>query len=171
VDTLVQTLAQTPHGVLEATAHDPDQPFTSTNLGVLRLRGDELLVTSMARSPSEKSLDGVEATLHHLATEQGGSFVAENGFPGWEPDPSSPLLALMHATYTSMFGKKAKTLEIHAGLECGSLKQKYPEMDVVSMGPDIRGAHTPEEEVSVASVARSFALLRQVVTGLQATPR
>ena len=87
-------------------------------------------------------------------------------YPGWAPNPSSPLLATCQAVYTEVFGGESETHVVHAGLECGLIGGKYPELDMVSFGPNIRGAHAPGESVDVASVERCWRLLRSILSTL-----
>ncbi len=80
-------------------------------------------------------------------------------YPGWQPDPNSYLLAKGKAILTEYFGQAPKIQVIHAGLECGFLKAKAPQMDMISFGPNIRAAHSPKERVEIASVAQNFEIL------------
>ena len=98
----------------------------------------------------------------------GGCRTATEGrYPGWTPNPDSPLLALGLDVYRRHFGGEAAVKVIHAGLECGILAGKYPELDMLSFGPNVRGAHSPDERVEIASVAMFWQLL---VALLAATP-
>ncbi|MDD2657907.1 MAG: M20/M25/M40 family metallo-hydrolase [Candidatus Pacebacteria bacterium] len=83
--------------------------------------------------------------------------------PGWAPNPSSGLLALCQRAYTEQFGRPAGLQVIHAGLECGLLAASHPHLDMISFGPDIRGAHAPGERVEIESVARCWTLLKAVL--------
>ena len=90
----------------------------------------------------------------------------DGAYPGWTPDPSSPLLALCQRVYEKQFGAPASLQVIHAGLECGLLAASHPQLDMISFGPDIRGAHAPGERVQVESVARCWELLQAVLRAL-----
>ena len=87
-------------------------------------------------------------------------------YPGWTPNPSSGLLALCQQVYTAQFGRPASLQVIHAGLECGLLAASHPQLDMISFGPDIRGAHAPGERVEIESVARCWQLLKAVLQAL-----
>lgn len=89
-------------------------------------------------------------------------------YPGWTPRPESPLLALASQVYQRQHGAKPKVKVIHAGLECGILLGKYPDLDIISFGPDIRGAHSPSERVNVASVARFWDFLCELLAQIPA---
>jgi len=99
------------------------------------------------------ALSGVVATL-------------SDPYPGWRPNPDSPLLALCQSTYRSAFGAESTTQVIHAGLECGIIGGKYPDLDMVSFGPTIRGAHAPGESVQVQSVAHCWQLLTAILAAI-----
>ena len=90
----------------------------------------------------------------------------DGAYPGWTPNPSSNLLALCQQVYTAQFGQPASLQVIHAGLECGPLAATYPHLDMISFGPDIRGAHAPGERVEIASVGRCWQLLKAVLQAL-----
>ncbi|MNR43496.1 Cytosol non-specific dipeptidase [compost metagenome] len=93
----------------------------------------------------------------------------EGGYPGWAPNPASPLLALFQQVYRQQFGADSGVQVIHAGLECGIIGAKYPQMDMVSFGPNIRGAHAPGERVEVASVGKAWQLLQAVLAAVPAS--
>ena len=90
------------------------------------------------------------------------------GYPGWTPDPDSPLLALAQRVYAREFGAEAALQVIHAGLECGIIGAKYPGLEMISFGPTIHGAHAPGERVEVASVELSWKLLTAILAALPA---
>ena len=81
------------------------------------------------------------------------------GYPGWTPDPSSELLKIVRETYEELFGTEPKVRAIHAGLECGLFLQKYPQLEMVSFGPTLRGVHSPDERLEIASVEKFWKLL------------
>ena len=99
--------------------------------------------------------------------ELGGADVdSSHGYPGWEPQIQSPLLALGLKTYEQLFGKKPAIKAIHAGLECGLISQKFSDVDMLSFGPTIQDAHSPDESVEVPSVETFYrylqAMLKQI---------
>lgn len=139
---------------------------TSNNLGVLRLKDGHLAVNLMVRSlrdSATRSLAGEIESLFQLAgcrVEIGGAY------PGWTPNPDSPLLALCQQVYQEEYGAKAATQVIHAGLECGIIGAKYPGLDIISFGPTIQGAHAPGEQVEIASVGQCWHLLKAILAAL-----
>jgi dipeptidase D len=90
----------------------------------------------------------------------------DGAYPGWTPNSASKLLVLCQSVYTAQYGKPASLQVIHAGLECGLLAASHPHLDMISFGPDIRGAHAPGESVEIASVARCWELLKGVLQAL-----
>ncbi len=101
-----------------------------------------------------------------LGVLAGAKVEQPEGYPGWKPNLASPLLAVTRQSYFEAFGSEAELLAIHAGLECGLLTEKYPDLDIVSFGPNIRGAHSPDEKVEIASVQKIWKLFTATVTRL-----
>jgi dipeptidase D len=161
-------IAGTPTGVIKATERDPSQPFVSNNLGILAETPTGVTLISMARSPSMNELTDVEARFAALAKANGAKSRTTGSTEGWEADYDAELLATCRAKYRELYGKDAKLLEIHAGLECGALKGKHEGLEVISFGPDITGAHTTSERLSIPSTQRTYALLQAVVAELHA---
>jgi dipeptidase D len=89
-------------------------------------------------------------------------------YPGWAPRPDAPIVKLMGALYEEMFGETAPVLACHAGLECGILGTNYPDMQMVSFGPNIRGAHSPDEKVQISSVQKYWSYLMETLKRIPA---
>jgi dipeptidase D len=99
--------------------------------------------------------------------ELAGAVIEENeGYPAWEPDTGSELLQKCKDCYQAVFGEKPEVLIIHAGLECGVIAEKYPEMDMVSFGPDIENAHSPRERLSLSSLECTWRFLVKLLKSL-----
>jgi dipeptidase D len=167
-DRLLRLLEGVPTGVIVPSRLDPSQPFVSNNLAILRADGDVLEAIWMSRSPSDEELEKLTQRYQGLAAEIGVELRPGKIVRGWSPDYDSKLLARFRERYRASYGKDAKILEIHAGLECGALKAKYPGMDAISVGPDITGVHGPDERVSISSAARTYTLVREVIDGIHA---
>jgi len=99
-----------------------------------------------------------------LGVLAGAGVEQPEGYPGWKPNLASPLLAITRKRYAEAFGAEPELLAIHAGLECGLLTEKYPDLDIVSFGPNIRGAHSPDETVQISSVQKIWKLFTATVT-------
>jgi dipeptidase D len=157
------TLHAAPHGVRRMSRRVPGVVETSNNLGMLDLQANGgscyFMVRSLLGSGSMALADEI-VSLFQLS----GTKAEKSGFyPGWAPNPDSPLLALCQAVYQRDFGAESKVQVIHAGLECGIIGAKYPKLDIVSFGPTIQGAHAPGESVEVSSVDRSWSLLKAIL--------
>lgn len=139
---------------------------TSSNLGVCKLAQGELKVTFKVRSLQDARAEVLADKLVSFAAGYGLHAYKDGAYPGWTPNPDSPLLDLCQQVYAAQFGAPATLQVIHAGLECGLLAASHPHLDMISFGPDIRGAHAPGEKVNIESVARCWTLLRAVLERL-----
>ena len=141
-----------PHGV-EKFSHDiPGLVETSTNLASVKLEGGALRVHLSTRSSIAPALDALRARIEAIAVLAGAKVEQLEAYPGWRPDPSSPLLAVTRAVHKELFGKEAEVNAIHAGLETGIVGVKYPGMDMVSIGPTLKNPHSPDERIDTATV-------------------
>ena len=155
-----------PHGVMAMSHAVEGLVATSTNMAVVEIKEKNIELLTSQRSSVASSIqdiaDKVKALgeLAEFEVEQGG------GYPAWEPNPDSPLLKLAAETYENMYKKSPEVKAIHAGLECGIIGEKYPGMDMVSCGPTILGAHSPDERVEIETVERFWDLLVDVLKRL-----
>jgi len=154
------------NGVSRMSDDFPGVVDTSDNLGVAKLAHGAFHATFKVRSLHDGRADALADKL--IAHAAGYALRAwKNGmYPGWTPNPASRLLALCQRVYTSQFGQPASLQVIHAGLECGLLAASHPQLDMISFGPDIQGAHAPGERVEIASVGRCWQLLQAVLREL-----
>lgn len=165
---ILAALHAAPHGVKRMSQRVSGVVETSNNLGVVRVEQGKVFANLMVRSLLDSGTWMLAREVESLFGLAGFAVEMEGGYPGWAPNPQSPLLALFQQVYTQEFGGKAGVQVIHAGLECGIIGAKYPAMDMVSFGPTIRGAHAPGERVELASVDKAWQLLKAV---LAAVPR
>jgi dipeptidase D len=163
---LIALLLAAPHGVRRMSRRVPGVVETSNNFGVLNLQHGELNANFMVRSLLASGTRQLATEIEALCALAGMEVALDGAYPGWSPDPGSRLLAHFQQVYRREFGASAAVKVIHAGLECGILAAKYPAMDMISFGPDIRGAHAPGERVRVASVAQAWQLLGSVLAAL-----
>lgn len=163
---LLNYLANVPSGVARMSDRFEAVVETSNSLGVARLdlTGCEavLMVRSLIDAEAEALADRVVAS----ATEYGFDAGKVGPYPGWRQDADSRLLADAQRAYARAFGESARLQVIHAGLECGLLAASHPDLDMLSFGPDIHGAHAPGERVEIASVARCWHLLKALLDEL-----
>ncbi len=154
------------NGVAAMSADFPGVTDTSSNLGVLTLEQGAFSATFKVRSLHDARADTLADKLVSYAAAYALRAWKDGAYPGWTPDPSSALLALCRQVYTAQFGQSADLQVIHAGLECGLLAASHPQLDMISFGPDIRGAHAPGERVEIESVGRCWVLLKAVLQAL-----
>jgi dipeptidase D len=165
-DRLLAFLDTAASGVARISDDFPGVTDTSSNLGVVALEQGAFKATFKVRSLHDARADALADKLVSYAVAHGLQAWKDGAYPGWTPDPSSPLLDLCQQVYTAQFGHPASLQVIHAGLECGLLAASHPHLDMISFGPDIRGAHAPGESVEIESVARCWQLLKAVLQAL-----
>lgn len=163
---LVMALCECPHGMIAMSKDMPGLVETSTNLASIKMKEGYIEVNTSQRS-------SIEADKHHLkwAVEQALSMACDevthgDGYPGWAPNPNSPLLEVVKKAYTDLYKSEPKVLAIHAGLECGLFLEKYPYLDMVSIGPQMYGVHSPQERLSIPSTERCYSWLCQTLKSL-----
>lgn len=164
----LSSLHAAPHGVRRMSPHFSGVVETSNNLGMVHLTPAQGSCNFMVRSLLESAGEALADEIVSLFALSGTPAGKSGAYPGWNPDPDSPLLALCQSVYRREYGQAAREQVIHAGLECGIIKAKYPELEIVSFGPTIRGAHAPGEAVHVESVGHVWhfltALLAEIGT-------
>lgn len=166
----IRLMLAAPHGVERMSPDFHLVVATSNNLGVMKLTNGHLRGCLLARALRESELRALAARIRAVFELGGCEVSLDNGYPGWTPDPESPVLGLFQTVHAHAFGDPAQVKVIHAGLECGIIGAKYPLLDMVSFGPIIRGAHSPDERVEIASVDAFWTLLCAVLTALAAWP-
>ncbi|MDZ4202018.1 MAG: M20/M25/M40 family metallo-hydrolase [Gallionella sp.] len=165
-DRLLAFLDVAANGVARVSEAFPGVTDTSSNLGVLVLDRDGFKATFKVRALEDARAEALADRLVAHAASYGLQAWKDGAYPGWTPNPSSALLALCRQVYAAQFGTPAGLQVIHAGLECGLLAASHPHLDMISFGPDIRGAHAPGEAVEIESVARCWQLLKAVLHAL-----
>ena len=167
---LIMALCACPHGMMAMSKEMPGLVETSTNLASIKMRvgeqGAYIEINTSQRSSKEPS-------KHHLkwVVEQALALACDevthgDGYPGWAPNPHSPLLDVTKQAYCYLFNEEPKVLAIHAGLECGLFLEKYPYLDMVSIGPQMCGVHSPQERLSIPSTEKCYRWLCQILRSL-----
>ncbi len=167
-DALVRLLISLPHGLLAVSRDIPGLTETSNNVAVVDVADGRVRVVTSSRSSVASSLQGLLDTVRAAGELSGAAVETKDGYPGWQPNLASPALGVVREVYRKRWGKEPHVTAIHAGLECGLLGEKFPGLDMVSFGPQIEGAHSPDERVHVASVARFWDALKDVLERLSA---
>ena len=168
---LALALNEAPYGVAAMSPAFPGVVETSNNLGTLSLAPGQCEAGFLVRSLSNPARDALAERIAGQIQAAGGTAEIHGAYPGWEPKPDSPLLARCQAVYESLHGQPAGLQVIHAGLECGLIAHTHTQLDMISFGPDIRGAHAPGERVEVASVGRCWQLLTALLDQLSLPER
>jgi dipeptidase D len=161
---LFNTLYACPHGVISMSQEIPGLVETSTNLASIRIVAEDVLeVMTSHRSSVESAKQDIADRMTALFRLMGATVSHSDGYPAWKPDLSSEVLKIAERAYLELFDQKPDVKAIHAGLECGLFLQKYPELDMISFGPTIKGAHTPEERIEINTVERFWAFLLKML--------
>ncbi|HEX4825335.1 MAG TPA: aminoacyl-histidine dipeptidase [Candidatus Polarisedimenticolaceae bacterium] len=167
-DRFLRLLLALPHGVLGMSQDIAGLVETSNNVAVVAFGDAAVRIVTSSRSSVAPSLSYVLAGIRSAAALAGGGVTLKDGYPGWKPDMDSQALAVVREVYRKRWGKEPLVTAIHAGLECGLLGQKIPGLDMVSFGPRIEGAHSPDERVHVPSVERFWGALAETLDRLSA---
>ncbi len=149
---LIHALYACPHGVMAMSPDISDLVETSTNLASVSTSPEEIAVATSQRSSVDTGMKDVANMVASVFSLAGAKVKTGDGYPGWKPNMESAILAVMKTTYEGLFEKQPKVLAIHAGLECGLIGEKYPGIDMISYGPTIKGAHSPDERILIETV-------------------
>jgi dipeptidase D len=161
---LVNALMACPHGVLEWSARMPGMVETSTNLASVKFLSPVLAeVTTSQRSEIESRKVMASSMVASVFRLAGAEVDHSDGYPGWTPDPGSPVLKKAVESYRKLFGNEPVVRSIHAGLECGLFLAKNPGLDMISIGPTIKGAHSPGERIHIGTVGKFWKLLTDLL--------
>ncbi|MFB2637374.1 aminoacyl-histidine dipeptidase [Shewanella bicestrii] len=167
-NTLIDLLHVCPNGVMRMSDEVAGVTETSLNVGVISTNDEEVSILCLIRSLIDSGRSQVEGMLNALTNLAGAEIEFSGAYPGWKPDNSSPVMAIVRETYESIYHKEPVIMVIHAGLECGLFKKPYPEMDMVSIGPTIRYPHGPDEMVNITTVGQYWDLLLAVLERIPA---
>lgn len=166
-DKAIFILMQIPNAVQTMSTKIIGLPDTSLNLGSLATTADELKLSLALRSPHQRAKEALGSKLNNFAHYLGGSYEESSPYPGWEYREDSQLRETMIALFQEMYGKTPKVEVIHAGLECGLIYEKLPQLDIVSIGPDLEHVHTPDERLSISSTKRTYEYLVACLAALK----
>ncbi|APF19822.1 aminoacyl-histidine dipeptidase [Caldithrix abyssi DSM 13497] len=162
-DQLVRLLYVMPHGVMAMSHAIEGLVETSTNMAIITTKGDEVEMLTSQRSSIASSITDISDRVKALGELAGFEVKQTDGYPAWQPNPDSKLLQICKSIYAEKFGKEPEVTDIHAGLECGIIGEKYEGMDMISFGPDILGAHSPDEKIRIESVQHVWEYLLEVL--------
>lgn len=162
-DELVNAVYACPHGVIAMSQSIENFVETSTNLASVKFLKDEILITTSQRSSVESEKQDITNMVRSVFKLAGARTHTSDGYPGWTPNPDSDIVRITVDSYKKLFKNDPEVLAIHAGLECGLIGDKYPDMDMISFGPTIKRAHSPEEKIEIETVIKFWDLTLDVL--------
>jgi dipeptidase D len=165
---LLNALYAIPHGVIKMSNDIPGLVETSTNLAVVETKGKNINIVTSQRSPVASQNVDITNMVSSVLKLAGAEITYGDGYPGWAPDIHSDILKVFKSTFTKMYGKEPEVTAIHAGLECGIIKEKYPDMDMISFGPTMRDVHSPAEKLQISTVPEFYNQLKTVLKNIPA---
>lgn len=164
---LLNALYACPHGVYAMSMEMKGLVETSTNLASIKFIEDhKIFITTSQRSSVNTSKHDISRMVESVFRMAGAKVEHGEGYPGWKPNTNSEIMRITEAAYTKLFKKKPLVRAIHAGLECGLFLEKYPYLDMISFGPTIKGAHTPEERINIETTNKFWDLLVEVLKNI-----
>ncbi len=149
---LYNAITNCPNGVLKMSESVKGITETSTNLAIVKSGRGKIELSTLQRSLIDEDKDNLGGEIRKVFEAAGAKASSSGSYPGWKPNPDSPILKEMKEVYNNKFGKVPEVKVIHAGLECGILGSTYPKWDMISFGPTIRNPHSPDEMVNIESV-------------------
>ena len=163
-DRLLRVLYACPHGVKAMSRTIPGLVETSTNLASVKMTDKQQIeINTSQRSSSETAKADIAAQLKAVFELAGAEVIQSDGYPGWQPNIQSALLAKAELAYKILFNEDPKVKAIHAGLECGLFLEKYPHLDMISIGPQMYGVHSPDERLSILSTQKTWKWLIELL--------
>jgi len=163
---LLAAIRACPNGVLRMSPRMAGLVETSNNLARVQVGGGEFQIGCLARSSIDRQRNDVAQALLGLWSLTGAEGRTSGDYPGWQPKPDSGVVKLLSDIYRRRFGSEPKVAACHGGLECGILGSKYPEVEMISFGPNIRGAHSPDERVQISSVQKFWGYLLEILENI-----
>jgi len=162
-DKLLKSLYALHNGVYNMSATIKGLVETSNNLARVSVKEGDIEIQCLTRSSVNSAKIDVANSLKSTFELAGFEVALSGDYPGWNPNPKSPILKVLKQQYEMIFKEQPRVVACHAGLECGILGQNYPEMDMISFGPTIKGAHSPDERVSISSVQKFWKFLLEIL--------
>ena len=151
---LLSTIYSIHSGIHRMSPDIPDLVQTSNNLARVLIKDGEIQIGCLTRSSVNSERDDLANSITAVMKLTGANVETGGSYTGWKPSPESSIVKLMSSLYEELFQAKAHVAACHAGLECGIIGTNYPDMEMISFGPNIRGAHSPDEKVQISSVQK-----------------
>ena len=167
-DTLLNLLYACPHGVKAMSKDMPNLVETSTNLASVKMKPNNTIqITTSQRSSVESSKSDIAHQVESVFLLGGATATHGDGYPGWKPNLNSSILKIAQKAYQDLFNAESEVKAIHAGLECGLFLEKYPHLDMISIGPQMFGVHSPDERLSISSTQKCWSWLVEILKAKQ----
>ncbi len=163
---LILSLYACPHGVVRMSQDMKGLVETSTNLASIKEIDNEIVIATSQRSSVESAKHDIKNMISAVFELAGAQVTNSDGYPGWKPNTQSHILDITVDTYKTLFNTEPKVRAIHAGLECGLFLEKYPHLDMVSIGPGMVGVHSPQEKLNIPSTQRCWQWLQKILCSL-----
>jgi len=163
---LLNLLHGLPHGVYKMSYDIPGLVETSTNLATVTIKENKVVICSSSRSSIKSALQDMRNRIDAIANLSGATVTEDTPYPGWKPNLDSKLLTLSKKIFKDMYHKEPKVEAIHAGLECGIIGEKFPGMDMISIGPTITHPHSPEEQVIISTVDKFYDYVPKILENI-----
>jgi dipeptidase D len=160
---LLDLLHGLPHGIDKMSYDIPDLVETSTNLATVSINENNASVSMSTRSSIKSALQDFRDRIRAVAELSGAKVDEDKPYPGWKPNLESNILKVSKKAFKDMYGKEPKVEAIHAGLECGIIGEKFPGMDMISIGPTIKYPHSPDEQVHVSTVGKTYDFVLKIL--------
>lgn len=158
-DDMINAVEGCQNGVIDMLHDFPGTVESSSNLAIVHSQEGLITIKILVRSSSESRKAAVCSSLESIFSLAGAKVEYGTSYGGWQPDINSPVLNVMQETYEELFGRKPSVKVMHAGLECGIIQEVYPDMDMISIGPDLEHPHSPDERVRISSVQKVWTFL------------
>ncbi len=163
-DRLLNALYICPHGVIKWSDSLEGMVETSTNLAAVKfIKNNKILITTSQRSSVDSAKIDISDRVATVFEMSGAKVMHTDGYPGWAPNKDSEIVKITEKAYSDLFKETPIVRAIHAGLECGLFLKKYPKLDMISFGPTIKGAHSPDERLDIKSTLKFWDLLLEVL--------
>ena len=164
---LLDLLHGLPHGIDKMSYDIPDLVETSTNLAKVTINKNNAAINMSTRSSIKSALQNLRDRIRAIAELSGAKVEEDKPYPGWKPNLESKLLKLSKKIFKDMYKQEPKVEAIHAGLECGIIGEKFPGMDMISIGPTIKYPHSPEEQVQISTVDKTYKYVLKILENIQ----
>ena len=165
-ESLIKSLYGAVNGVYRMSPDIKGLVETSNNIARVVVKDGRIKISCLTRSSSETNKTDLSNSLLSVFELSGFEVILSGEYPGWQPNVASEILEIVSSSYERLHGEKANIASCHAGLECGILGQNYPKMDMISFGPTILGAHSPDERASISSTQKFWKFLKEILNNI-----